>query len=970
MRFGILGPVQATHPDGTPVQLGGPKVRTLLALLAAGAGRIVPAETLLDGLYADDPPEGAANALQSQVSRLRRALGSGVVEFHPTGYRLAVDPAEVDAHRFAALAADGRAALRRGEPATAEAQLAEALALWRGDLPTELGPSRWPELRLTAIEDHAEAALALGRTGLAPALREHLGAHPLRERLWALLVRALLADGHPAEALAAFEQARTRLAEELGADPSAELAEAHRLALRGDHQRRTPPPAQLTSFVGRAEELRQVRELLRRHRLVTLTGPGGAGKTRLAIEAAAGTPACFVALAPLTDQADLPRALLAALGAREGARDPLDRLRAALADRPPLLLLDNCEHLIQPVAELTADLLRALPELRVLATSREGLGITGEARHPVPSLDRAAAVELFTHRARAADPAHDPAAHPGQVEHICQALDGLPLAIELAAARVRGLPVPEIAARLDDRFALLAKGERTAAVRHRSLRGVVEWSWDLLDGPERVLAGRLTVFAGGATLAALTEVCAAPDLLDALTGLVDKSLLTRTGQRYRMPETIRAFCAERLADAGDTDRLRHTHAAHFLTLAQAASPRLLRAEQLDWLARLDADYDNLVAALRWTTATDPPTALRLAAALAPYWWLRGRRAEGARLTAPLTSGLGATAPPELAEEYSVCVLTTAFGTPDPAPMRPQLDEVRRLLEARTSAPRQPLLWVLWAMVEGPPADLAATARQYGAMFDADPWSAALQGLSNGVVAIYRGDPVAGEALLTVALARFRALGERWAMIQALGDLAPLADHRGDRAHAHALYAEAITLARELGATEEAADLLNRRAAGHLAHGDLSAARADLAQVALLGRQAGAPDWVATAQLGQAELARRTGDLDQARALCTQALAASPLGVFATEELRCQTQTTLARIECATGHPESAKPLLKEAFAIAVARRNLPALATILTVLAELTGSPALHQAAATLNTPAPPPAAAEEAIALAASHLA
>ncbi|MCK2239842.1 MULTISPECIES: BTAD domain-containing putative transcriptional regulator [unclassified Crossiella] len=970
MRFGFLGPVQAHQDDGTPVDLGGPKVRTLLALLAAEAGRIVPAEALVDGLYADTPPEGAANALQSQVSRLRRVLGPGLVEFHPTGYRLAVDPSTVDAHRFAALAAEGRAALDRGEHLAAEEHLTAALTLWRGEPPAELGPSRWPELHLTAIEDHARAALTLGRPGLVPALREHLGAHPLRERLWALLIRAQLADGRPAEALAAFEQARTRLAEDLGADPCAELAEAHRLALHGDDRRVTPLPAQLTSFIGRADELTRVRTLLREHRLVTLTGPGGAGKTRLAIEATADTPACFLALAPLTEGADLPRALLAALGAREGAREPLDRLRAALADRPPLLVLDNCEHLIQPVAELTADLLRANPALRVLATSREGLGITGEARHPVPSLDPRAAAALFADRARTADPGHDPAAHPDLVEGICQALDGLPLAIELAAARVRTLPMADIAARLDDRFGLLARGDRTAAARHRSLRGVVEWSWDLLDGPERVLAGRLTVFADGATLPALTEVCAVPDLLGALTGLVDKSLVTRHGERYRMPETIRAFCAERLADAGETTRLRHAHAQHFLALAQQASPSLLRAEQVDWLARLDAEHDNLVAALRWSIDTDQPTALRLTAALAPYWWLRGRRAEGAHLTGPLTSQLGATAPPELAEEYAICVLTTAFGTPDQTHLRAQVDEVRRVLETRTSAPRQPLLWVLWGVVAGPPADLEATARQYDAMFTADPWSRALRDLSHGVVAVYRGDTVTGETHLRTALTSFRALGERWATIQALADLAPLAERRGDRVHAHELYAEAITLAQELGATEEAADLLNRRAAGHLDHGDLTAAHTDLTQVAILGRQAGAPDWVATAQLGQAELARRTGDLDTARTLCAQALAASPPGAFATEELRCRSQTTLARIELTTGHPETAKRLLTEAFAVASARGNLPLLATVLAILADLTGDPELHQATTALNTPAPTPEAATTALALATHHLA
>ncbi|MBP2477852.1 hypothetical protein JOF53_006724 [Crossiella equi] len=538
-------------------------------------------------------------------------------------------------------------------------------------------------------------------------------------------------------------------------------------------------------------------------------------------------------------------------------------------------------------------------------------GLAGQAAH-----------RLFTQRARAAHPTAE--LDPDLVGQLCQALDGLPLALELAAARLRHLPLAEVLRRLDDRFALLAKGERTAAPRHRGLTEVVAWSWDLLTPAERDLAARFTVFAGSADLAAVTAVCAAD-----LDGLVDKSLVELTGQRYRMPETIRAFCARQAPDLAEAPR--RAHAAHFLALARTASPELLRADQLTWLARLDAEHDNLVGALRWATAHDHPTALRLAGALAPYWWLRGRRTEGARLTGPLTRALGTTPPPGLAEEYALCVLTTAFGSPDPTPWHPHLDAVRRDHHARTTAPRQPLLWVLLAMVDGPPADHTATNR-YRRLFEADPWSAALARLSEGVLAAFRGADA--EPHLTAALAAFRALGERWGMLQALADLAPLADWP----RALSLYAEGLRLAEELGATEEAADLVNRRACGHLDRGELDAARVDLARVAELGRRAGAPDWVGIARLGQAELARHTGDLPAARALAEQALAVTWPGVFPTEELRCRAQLTLARLARTEGHPDVADSLLREALAVATARRNHP---LVRDLTAELTpsGSP-------------------------------
>lgn len=362
MRFGILGPLEVRTDDGTPVDPGGPRPRALLSLLLLDAGRPVSAERLIDGLYGSAPPTGSANALQSQISRLRRRLAPHAdIEATPTGYRLAVPPDAVDAHRFERLAAQGRAALSAGDHQRAAAVLRDALALWRGPALADLRDARGDgtrleELRLTAVQDRIEAELALGGGGeLVPELRASLSAHPLSERLYGQLMRALHAGGRPAEALTVYEEARRTLADELGADPSPELSALHGELLRGRETERRRVPVQLTRFVGREAELARVAALLAESRLVTLTGAGGAGKTRLAIEAAsAHAHVCFVELAPVTDARQLPYAVLTALGVRDGFRGPTtdttDRLLAALEDRELLLVLDNCEHLVEETA--------------------------------------------------------------------------------------------------------------------------------------------------------------------------------------------------------------------------------------------------------------------------------------------------------------------------------------------------------------------------------------------------------------------------------------------------------------------------------------------------------------------------------------------------------------------------------------------------------------------------------------------
>ncbi|MET8257562.1 BTAD domain-containing putative transcriptional regulator [Micromonospora sp. NPDC005205] len=948
MRFRILGPTQVVLADGREVPVGGPRLRALLALLLLDAGRVVSADRLIDGLYGEHPPRGAANALQSQVSRLRQALPAGhdPVEFHPAGYRLAVDPDDVDAYRFERLAESGRRALVDGDWPRAAAVLREALELWRGPaLADAIGAAGAPaqaarldELRLAAIEDRIEADLALGaQSALIAELREVVVAHPLRERSRGQLMRALAALGRPAEALAEYEDARHTLAEQLGVDPSAELAAVHLAVLRGAERGPAEPvlPSQLTTFVGREEELKRVGDLLGERRLVTLTGPGGAGKTRLAIEAAGRVDGevRLVELAGLADGPDVPQAVLSALGLRDaGLRAPAepgwqttDRLIEALAERRLLLVLDNCEHVLVDAARLAARLLSACPALRVLATSREPLGLAGEALCPLsglslpplgasaPDADDYAAVDLFAQRA--ADVAPDFTVTPANVEmvlRICRSLDGLPLAIELAAARLRALPVAEVAARLDDRFRLLSTGNRAASPRHRTLRAVVEWSWDLLDDAEREVARRLTVFAGGATLEAAERVCGLPtaEFFDALTGLVDKSFVEMTGGRYRMLETVRAFCAERLAEAGEADQLRRAHTAYFLEFAWTASDHLRCAEQLHWLRLLDAERDNLHAALRRATAAgDASGAAGMVAALSFYWWLGGMRGEGARLAADVLELLGTEAPPGMGEEFALCVYNASLAGVGHLPAVGTQSSVIRSLD-RT--PRQPFLLYLSGISTGPPSggaedvdELMGELRRLVGPEDA--WINALGAMGSGAALMWSDQRDRARTALTTALDGFRGTGDRWGTMITLGALGELAALQGDAETAGAHMDEAMRLVEALGSAVDQADMLRTRGEIRLRAGDLAAAHDDFTGSLLLAQGSGAPEFVASARLGLAQVARVRGDLAAARRFCEEALAGGLTGWYVGEAARAEIVLVLKEITEAekAGAPPSA-----------------------------------------------------------------
>ncbi|MEU6730419.1 BTAD domain-containing putative transcriptional regulator [Nonomuraea wenchangensis] len=930
MRFQILGPTTVLGEDGEPVALGGPRVRALLTLLALHAGRVVAADRLVAGLYGPEPPEGVANALQSQVSRLRRALGRDLVEFHPAGYRLAAEPSDVDAHRFERLAAAGRQALAAGDPGRAAGLLREALELWRGaplaDAPhAEDAASALEELRLAATEDRVQADLDLGRhRELAAELRGLVAAHPLRERPRAQLMRALYGSGRQAEALTVYDEARRILDEELGVAPGPELAAAHLAVLRADPALGAPAPAaplrqglpaQLTSFVGRDRELAQVSTRLRAGRLVTLIGPGGAGKTRLAVEASAQEPqdVCFVPLAPVTEGADVPAAVLAALGVRDALRpatdrpvDPLTRLATALAGRELLLVLDNCEHLVEATAELTDLLLASCPGLRVLVTGREALGITGESILPVaplrlPPAEAAdpldyPAVRLFADRAGAVSPGFVVnAVNAAHVVRICRALDGLPLAIELAAARLRTMSVADVAARLDDRFRLLARGSRTALPRHQTLRAVVAWSWDLLDADEQRMARRFSVFVGGARPETAERVCGLPE--EVLFSLAEKSLVERVGGRYRMLATIQAFCAERLAESGEVAAARDAHAACCLDLVLAADARLRTREQLKWLARLDEESDDVNAALRWATETGQvETALRLLAHCACYWWMRGHRVTSADLAATLLLKLGAAVPEGLEEEYVTCAVVTAWRGEVGDGVRDLIARSRTLLPCDHLPRRVEFLMMLLSMYNGPRGDFEqAYLDVQRTMVGLTPWPKALAYAGAAFVLQVLGRVEEAMGHFHESLARFKAIGERWGTVLVLSGLGTLHQEQGDYATAYALADESLTIARELKATTEIAESLCRRGDALQGLGRPEEARADYLPAAELAGRNGSVEILAWALLGLAEVALRGGAPEEARGLLLRARAECPDDWYSTADTRARIAAALTEL---------------------------------------------------------------------------
>ncbi|MBV9166621.1 MAG: winged helix-turn-helix domain-containing protein [Solirubrobacterales bacterium] len=695
IEFRLLGQLEVWR-SGEQLAVGGPKPRALLAVLLLHAGEAVGSDRLVEALWGEHPPANSLNALQAHVAVLRRALHASsaprdrnaLLVTRAPGYMLRVAPDELDVARFERLVADGRELLA-DDPVTAAGLLREALSLWRGPALADFvyeqfacgEAARLEELRLTALEWRFDADLALGRHAEAvPELEALVAEHPLREGLAGQLMVALYRTGRQADASRVYHATRVRLVEELGMEPGPPLRELHDRVLDQDPalglgapapdlasphrggERASPTghnlPAELTSFIGRERELGEISAALRESRLLTLTGAGGSGKTRLALRVARQVidefpdGAWLIELASLADPNLVAKTIATALGVREDSGPVLDALTHRLRKARLLVVLDNCEHLVDACALATHCVLTACEGVRFLATSREPLRVAGEATWPVPGLELPttaapaeelggyAAVRLFEQRARAIQPGFVLGAGNAEtLTQLCQRLDGMPLAIELAAARVRVLSPQEILLRLDHRFALLTEGTRGAVARQQTLRATVDWSHDLLTLPERALFRRLSVFAGGWRATHAERVCAdeqlsAATIFELLCQLVAKSLVTSEPtaggtSRYRLLETLREYAHEQLTGAGELDAVRRRHFIYFLRLAESA-----RAEQLSTgsdagLAMLASEQDNLRAALTFARAADKRGLLRLATAMEPFW-LAGNVGEGRR----------------------------------------------------------------------------------------------------------------------------------------------------------------------------------------------------------------------------------------------------------------------------------------------------------------------------------------------------
>ncbi|MGW1977430.1 BTAD domain-containing putative transcriptional regulator [Streptomyces sp. NPDC001889] len=718
VRFSVIGTTHALRGDGTPVPLGGARLRALLTVLAMRPGRTVPVGLIIGEVWDGEPPADAPAAVQALVGRLRRAIGrEAVASAEGGGYRLLAEPDQIDLHRFDRLTGEGSRALEQGDASKAATLLDEALELWRGpvlaDLPDRAAEAaRWETRRLEARRARLTALLALGRAEEAlPELTALCEAHPIDEALHSLRLRALRATDRPAEALAAYDTLRRDLAARLGTDPGPALRALHAelLAARpapGSIPAGSPPPgnlrARLTSFVGRERDIAVLREDLAAARLVTLLGPGGAGKTRLAQEVAelvaerAPDGVWFAELAPVDDPDDVPEAVLTVLGGRQtvlrGATEELwaaerhgdsvvTRLVEHCARRRMLVVLDNCEHVVGAAAALAEALLTHCPGVRVLATSREPLGVPGELVRPVGPLAAPSALRLLGERGAAASPGFRTDDDPEACAEICRRLDGLPLAIELAAARLRLLTPRQIAARLDDRFRLLTGGSRTLLPRQQTLRAVVDWSWDLLDGHEQAVLRGLSVFAGGCDLAAAEAVCG-PHTLEALAALVDKSLVVAApdgarGMRYRLLETVAEYAAERLDHAGERPAAEQRHLVHYRELARTTDPLLRGPAQRAAIELLQREYENLRTALRRATAArNEQESLSLVLSLFWYWQLRDLTSEASHW-AGAAAALG---PDPFAPPVAPVPPVHERFTDAPPPMGPEL-----LQEARRAA---------------------------------------------------------------------------------------------------------------------------------------------------------------------------------------------------------------------------------------------------------------------------------------------
>ncbi|HUR24171.1 MAG TPA: BTAD domain-containing putative transcriptional regulator [Acidimicrobiales bacterium] len=1006
MEFRILGSLEA-YCDGEPVDLGRRKQRALLALLLLDADRVLSASALMDLLWEGHPPDEAPRALRVQVSRLRKALGASqssdagdgpeIVTEGP-GYRLRLGRCRLESVDFAAMVKEGRDALAAGRSTEAIETLQSGLRLWRGHALAEFAfaaahpkVARLEELRMVAVEGVLDARMALGNHAeLLGELDDLVAEHPLRESLWAKRMVALYRSGRQAEALRAYQDLRRILRDEAGIDPSPELQRLEaailqqQTALEGEGAPTRAPaagvtpttttttttaggpgnlPVPLTSFVGRTAEREELLERLSTTRLLTLTGVGGCGKTRLALDAAGALDppppdgAWLVGLSPVGDPGRVVAAVASVFGAREEpGTSLLDTLIATLVPRRTVVVLDNCEHVLTACGELVFALLRRCEGLQIIATSREPLGVPGEACWPVPPLslpqptasfadvEKSEAVQLFLERAALAQVRFtltpDNAA---PVASVCRALDGLPLAIELAATRLSVLSVEQIRDHLHDRFRLLTSGSPTLPARQRTLLAALEWSHDLLSPAEKALLRRLAVFAGGCGLDAVVEVCSGGDvqgdeIVELLAGLVSKSLVVAdtlgAQARYRLLETVRHFARERLIEAGEHSDARSRHTRWAIRLAEEAEPELTGPSQRAWLARLATEEDNLRSALEWSLAEGQTTStLRLAASLTLHWRIHGSFSEGLRWLEEALA-VGVDQDPLLRARATWGAGFLALMLDDENRAVPYLRESLALFEAQghTSGRARALLLLGNCVLFGDTAQAltllgqsAQLARDAG-----DHWCSCHALALIGLGQLRRGDTARARVPLEEAVSIGRAHGDPQGLRAALTVSGQLALETGDFLAAESALMEALVLARELSESYAIGAALY--ALGEVARGlgDHERAHEFLVESLDLARRFGAPSDVASRLCALGDLALQEDDHRRAFSIFAEAAALNTdAGRVVSAPL-----LGLGRVAALRGDKPGARGLLEDALTVAQASKDWRSTAEVLFVLGD------------------------------------
>ncbi|MGW5073525.1 BTAD domain-containing putative transcriptional regulator [Rhodococcus sp. NPDC004095] len=933
VEVALLGEV-ATRRGGALVPLPGARARTLLVALARTPGRARSAQALIEDVWGDDPPRSPTNALHTQISRLRAALPDGVLESGPAGYRLALSRTQVDVTLARALEQRAQQQQADGDPLAAVTTVRQARALWRGDPGADLpvgeqadelaGEAAARAAALDVVELTALVATGELRQAL-PLARAVVARAPLDEQAHGQLMLVLSGLGLGNEALEVFAGLRERLADRLGTDPSPRLVELNTALLTGTAplpKTRTIPaidaePASLrptsvglraapNTLLGRDADLAAVEALLGASRVVTVLGPGGTGKTRIVHEvglrAAQRLPVALVELASLRNGADVIAAISGTLGigevelapgtalTRARIRDARDRLREALSARPSLLILDNCEHLIDDVAEVVADLVAASDQLTVLATSRAPMAITAEAVYPLPPLavdeSGSPATELFRSRAQAVRPSVR--LDPSAVARLCRTLDGLPLAIELAAARVRTMSVEEINDRLSDRFTLLRSGDRTSPQRHRTLHAVIEWSWNLLEPDQRTALRRLCRFPAGFTLEAAVAVAEWGEVVDAaaaVEGLVTQSMLTvvedQVGLRYLMLETVREFGEEQLALAGaDEDAVVTQRTLGWAErFCRSAVRGFLDGDQAAITHAADAEHDNLLAVLRHAVGAGRSTsALTVFPVLGALWTFRGTHSEvvawAPRILDLDPRGAGARAVPgnHVALTYVLLAGVIAFGGVSRTLALARV-RLREIVRVRTDL--DPVvatgagLMVLPVTGRGVPRTLAHAVRHP----DRASRCAALLVRAN--LRENAGDLYGSGVDARVALELADSAGESWTVSMVCQHLGSIAAQSARYEEAVRYYRRGAELMRELHAFDESAATHSYIAAALVGLGRVDEARSELESAGPLadlaaGTQADIPAGAARSDRTQgaaaiaasrAEVDLASGDLD-------------------------------------------------------------------------------------------------------------